>query len=498
MGPKHAGRLFNFRMSTDIKLRITFEGVKNIPQLHLKVERSDNVFVLKVKIECALRLLQFRNDSMREVTAEEILLEYRGVSMRDMTAIEKYGLKDGAEIFGTLLVVKPARDLVVKDPKYLHLDELLIAEPGVPSSGMISRIISRRGPQCQVSWRQRWFRAEIMNVYTSSLLVQWLDWPEAEWPPFFVRVDLAFHAGTAPPDTDETWRVRWHTTLAVRELPMVVPRFSELPPMLWVKAFLRTYAVADEAQILRELHARLPPELLPGGGIAEHARHKVLVLGACGVGKSSLIRVFCEGLQPPGLAATADEADATARKPDVYWPTIGTKRHSTTVQPPGLTNLPLEIWDTSGQPRFKPLSLTFFAQANSLILVFDVKSRASFRELGAVDGWLRNFQRMTGKSPRNFPMILVGNKAESDANHNRQVLQDDVIEWLQFEGAMMPYIETSMVGDRRVAYRQAEHVFRSVARLAAQVRCLRSAQLQLCSCCRLGCCRLGCCRFSFR
>ena len=338
MPPKHAGRLFNFRMSTDVKLRITFEGVDKIPELHLKVERSDNVFVVKVKIECALRLLQFRNDSLREVAAEDIFLEYRGVPMRDMIAIEKYGLKDGAELFGTLLVAKPERDLVVKDTMYLHLDELVIAEPGVPSSAMISRILARRGPQCQVMWRQRWFRAEIMNVYTSSLLVQWLDWPEAEWPPFFIRVDLALHAGTAPPDTDETWRVRWHTTMAVRELPVVVPRFGELPPMLWVKAFLLTYAAADEAQILRELHARLPPELLPGGAADEHTRHKVLILGACGAGKTSLVNVFCEGPPPPVALYATGEPSGSSRKPDVYWPTIGTKRHTTAVQPPGLAS----------------------------------------------------------------------------------------------------------------------------------------------------------------
>ena len=46
--------------------------------------------------------------------------------------------------------------------------------------------------------------------------------------------------------------------------------------------------------------------------------------------------------------------------------------------------IPAQVWDTSGNPTFKPLSLVFYRQAQSLILVFDVKSMASFRALGEV------------------------------------------------------------------------------------------------------------------
>ena len=94
---KHAGRLFGFVMNTDVRLNVDFEKTPQIPKIKLRVERSDNVFVLKVKIECALRLLQFRDEALREVTAEDIYLEYRGVPMRDMMAVEKYSLKVSAK-----------------------------------------------------------------------------------------------------------------------------------------------------------------------------------------------------------------------------------------------------------------------------------------------------------------------------------------------------------------------------------------------------------------
>ena len=52
---------------------------------------------------------------------------------------------------------------------------------GMPSSGMVKRIIARRGVLCQVCWRRRWFRAEVMRVYPTSLLFKWHDWSDSDW-----------------------------------------------------------------------------------------------------------------------------------------------------------------------------------------------------------------------------------------------------------------------------------------------------------------------------
>ena len=460
-------RMFN----SEVLVRVSFPHEK-IPELQLRVERSDMAFVLKVKIECALRMLQFRDGAMREVTAEDLAIEYRGVPLRDMSALEKYGVRDGAELAASIVGLKPDREMIVKEEDYDYLDDLIEREPGVPSGGMISRLIARRGALVQVCWRQRWFRAEVMNVYSSSLLLKWHDsqiWPEAEWPSFFLRVTLADLANVPPPPMDETWRVRWHKQKPVRELPVVVPRFGDLPPLLWVKAFLRTYAAADEAQILRELHGRLAPELLPGTSDAA-SRHRVLVLGASGVGKSRLINLFCDGPPPPVDLLASDDSSHSIDAQRAYWPTVGAKRHRTTVQPPGLAPLQLEVLDTSGQARYKALSMPFFSQAQSLVLMFSVKSRDTFLEVSRVGGWLSELTRLTGCSPRNFPMVLVGNKAEDDMQSSRKVYPEDVDEWFSLQGTLMPYIETSLVGDPEYAYHQAERVFRTIARLENQVR----------------------------
>ena len=452
-----------FKNAQQVRVRVLLQHGLDGPPLPLTVEHSDMVFVLKVKVEVALRLLRetvLHGSTAPLPAAEDIELEFRGVPLRDMMAIDRYGIETGSELIAHYVPQMPERDVVPRDDGFVHMEELIMAEPGVPSTGTIKRILSRVGKLCQVCWRGRWFRAEILSIYSTSLLLAWHDWPDAQWPNFFVRVALASAPNTPPKSNDETWRLRWHLEKPTRELPVVQPRFSQLPPLNWVKAFLRTYASSDETQILRELQAQLPRELIEARQ-AIVTRHHCLVLGASGVGKSTLVATMCNG--PP---ASSEMGGGLPK----YWPTVGTKCREATVSAPGLAPLPLQMYDTSGNARFKPLSLVFYRQAHSVILVFDVKSAASFQALSQVGGWLHEFTRLTGHTPHNFPFVLVGNKAEPDLAHHRQVYDEDVREWLYKEGGRMPYIETSFGGDPTTSWRHAEHVFRTVARTAHRVK----------------------------
>ena len=78
--------------------------------------------------------------------------------------------------------------------------------------------------------------------------------------------------------------------------------------------------------------------------------------------------------------------------------------------------------------------------------------------------------RMTGTSPRNFPFILVGNKAEADVTGSRQVWEDDVREWCHTKVGIMPFIETSLAGDPGSSFRCAERVFSTAATAARDAR----------------------------
>ena len=181
------------------------------------------------------------------------------------------------------------RDCAHRAPRrrrYDHLNELVKTTEGMPSSGMVKRIIARRGVLCQVCWRRRWFRAEVMRVYPTSLLFKWHDWSDSDWcaarppprhhcrrhrhrvsppppphrPHFFVRLALPDTNGSEPLPEDECWRVRWHKTSRTRDLPVVEPKFGTMPAIVWVKAFLRTYAVAESQQMLQEVYDNLPPQ----------------------------------------------------------------------------------------------------------------------------------------------------------------------------------------------------------------------------------------------
>ena len=492
--------------NTFLRVRIVLERGLSGPVLPLRVDALDPVFVLKCKVEVALRLLretQGEDAIGRTAKAEDIELEYRGIPLRDMTSIDRYGIEGGAEIAAAFVPQPTEKMLVPREAEYQHLDAQIMAEPGVPSTGTIKRIVAKCGKTCQVCWRSRWFRAEILSIYSTSILLKWADWDEAEWPNFFVHVSLVCDAasntkppartrragrsrfspvqaaapGAPPTISDDTWRIRWHPTTPTSRLPIVIPRYRELSPLNWVKAFLRTYAASDESQMLREIQSTLPRELVEARQYAA-AHHRCLILGASGVGKSTMVATFTAGPPPPairdqgaldGLSATPMGA-GPHRGSSTYWPTVGTRCSHGTVHTPGLAPLQVEMWDTSGNPRFKPLSLVFYRQAQSVILVFDVKSMKSFRDLSAVGGWMHEFTRLTGASPRNFPFVLVGNKSEDDVMAHRQVHEEDVREWLYKDGGRMPYLETSFGGDPRADWRHAEHVFRTVARTAHRMK----------------------------
>ncbi len=280
------------------------------------------------------------------------------------------GIEDGSEVFVGYTPRKPEKESVPRERDFHHLDALLVREPGVPSTGMLKRVLSARGRQCQVCWRSRWFRAEVLQIYSTSLLCRWLDWPDHEWPHFFVRVKLANAPGVPPDMEDETWRVRWHESLSVSQLPIVQPKFGELPPLSWVKSFLRTYASADELSLVRELQVRaapsraraLPRTALPADATATPlprqahlpkeivearnaaaSRHRCILLGASGVGKTTLVSTLCKG--PPelgGLGAPSDVAGGVAGKGAApkFWPTVGTRCREAMVNTPGCAASP--------------------------------------------------------------------------------------------------------------------------------------------------------------
>jgi GTP-binding nuclear protein Ran len=87
-----------------------------------------------------------------------------------------------------------------------------------------------------------------------------------------------------------------------------------------------------------------------------------------------------------------------------YIPTMGVQvsqlQFQTTLGP-----LTYNIWDTAGQERFGGLREGYYLQAQCAIVMFDVTSAATYRN---VQTWHRDLVRVCP----NIPIVLVGNKID--------------------------------------------------------------------------------------
>lgn len=119
-------------------------------------------------------------------------------------------------------------------------------------------------------------------------------------------------------------------------------------------------------------------------------RIKVLSIGNGGVGKSCLIKRFCE-----------------ERFVTKYIATIGVDYG---VKPVKINDVDVRVnfWDLSGHQEFFDIRNEFYKDAQAILLVFDVTSRESF---DALDTWLTEAAKF-GASVRDTPIVVCGNKID--------------------------------------------------------------------------------------
>ena len=91
---------------------------------------------------------------------------------------------------------------------------------------------------------------------------------------------------------------------------------------------------------------------------------KIVLIGECGVGKTSIITQFIEH------NFQKDQESTTGV-------TFSTK---SVICDNGKV-LQFEIWDTAGQERYRSLTKMFYKDANAAILVYDITHKDSFEEI---------------------------------------------------------------------------------------------------------------------
>ncbi|CAK4072601.1 unnamed protein product [Aphanomyces euteiches] len=112
--------------------------------------------------------------------------------------------------------------------------------------------------------------------------------------------------------------------------------------------------------------------------------YKIIMIGSAGVGKTNLIGVGARGLSyNDKSAATLNPEFATVKIQRPDWK-VGESHQYITAH----------IWDTAGQERYQAISTSHYRRVHGAILVYDVTSKNSFKEIypGLSSGglsWLR-------------------------------------------------------------------------------------------------------------
>lgn len=128
--------------------------------------------------------------------------------------------------------------------------------------------------------------------------------------------------------------------------------------------------------------------------------YRVVVFGAGGVGKSSLVLRFVKGTFRDSYIPTIE---------DTYRQVISCDKSICTLQ----------ITDTTGSHQFPAMQRLSISKGHAFILVFSVTSRQSLEELKPIYEQICQIKGDT----ESIPIMLVGNK--NDEDHNREVQTAD-------------------------------------------------------------------------
>ncbi|KAF7261713.1 hypothetical protein EG68_01056 [Paragonimus skrjabini miyazakii] len=213
----------------------------------------------------------------------------------------------------------------------------------------------------------------------------------------------------------------------------------------------------DETQIQSHMHELLPPSsasmisTVTGSSIQNTAAElmqtpkpperifKIILIGDTGVGKSSFMHQFCDGVFYPRLRATVG-VDFRTRN----------LRLDRTVYS-------IQLWDTAGQEKYRSIVRTYFRKVDGVIIMYDVTAPSTFRN---VRSWME--QLSESSNGNKVPVIIVGNKIDlrSDPGSPSYVSTEMGIKLAESYKAL--FIETSVC--------TAMNVDEAVRQLACQMK----------------------------
>ena len=105
----------------------------------------------------------------------------------------------------------------------------------------------------------------------------------------------------------------------------------------------------------------------------------------------------------------------------VYLATVGIDFKVKNITLPNNKKCKLHFYDTTGEERFKSISVNTVKNADGILLMYDITNKVSFE---AITGWMSSIEDIKGG---NFPIVLIGNKCdlENDEEQGRKVEKEE-------------------------------------------------------------------------
>ncbi|XP_039990131.1 ras and EF-hand domain-containing protein homolog isoform X1 [Xiphias gladius] len=123
---------------------------------------------------------------------------------------------------------------------------------------------------------------------------------------------------------------------------------------------------------------------------------KIILVGNSSVGKTSLLRRFCNDCFHPGTSAT-----------------VGIDYSVKTITVDN-SQVALQMWDTAGQERYRSITKQFFRKVDGVVVMYDITAEQSFT---AVRRWLASVKEGAGEDS---PIMLLGNKIDKEIERQVQ------------------------------------------------------------------------------
>jgi len=120
--------------------------------------------------------------------------------------------------------------------------------------------------------------------------------------------------------------------------------------------------------------------------------YKILTLGNCGAGKTSLLHQYAH-------SQFNKEYDTTIGMDVMY-----------KSEPVGDETVKVHIWDTAGQERFRTITQNFYRGAHAIIFIYDVRDHMSQHSIGEWEKDVKMF--MKDEDMADLVRVVVGNKVD--------------------------------------------------------------------------------------